>query len=184
MSSGDVTLLLRRAESGDADALSNVYQLLYQELQQIARAQLNRYGSQTLNTVGLINESFLKLVEQDRVALDNRAHFLAVSSKAMRHILVDYFRKRSADKRGGPTPNVTLVEDAVAGAGQDAQVLALDEALSRLSDQDERLAQVVECKFFGGMTYEEIGAGLGLSARTVRQDWKKAKAWLTLEMQS
>lgn len=182
MSGGDVTVLLQRAESGDPDALSDVYHLLYQELQQIARAQIRRHGAQTLNTVGLINESFLKLVEQDRVALDNRAHFLAVSAKAMRHILVDYFRKRSADKRGGLQRDVTLVEDAVAGAGQDDQVLALDEALSRLSDQNERLAQVVECKFFGGMTYEEIGAGLGISPRTARQDWKKAKAWLTLEM--
>lgn len=182
MSSGDVTLLLQRAGSGDAEALSSVYHVLYQELQQIARAQLNRYGSQTLNTVGLINESFLKLVEQERVALENRSHFLAVSSRAMRHILVDYFRKRRAEKRGGPNPNVTLVEDAVAGSARDDDVLALDEALSRLQDQNERLAQVVECKFFGGMTYEEIAAGLGLSARTVRQDWKKAKAWLTLEM--
>ncbi len=180
---GDVTGLLDRAKSGDGGAISEVYQVLYGELQSVARAQLNRHKQPTLNTVGLINESFLKMIEQDRVDLENRAHFLAVSARAMRQILIDYFRRRSAGKRGGQHSPIELKEDSVAGEQREESLLALDEALDRLHIQNERLARVVECKFFGGMTYDEIGEGLGLASRTVRQDWKKAKAWLTVELE-
>ncbi len=180
---GDVTGLLDRAKSGDHGALGEVYQVLYRELQSVARAQLTRNKQPTLNTVGLINESYLKMIAQDRVSLENRSHFLAVSARAMRQILIDYFRHKSAAKRGGPQPPVELKEDSVAGEHREDALLALDEALERLHARNERLARVVECKFFGGMSYEEIGEGLGLAPRTVRQDWKKAKAWLTLELE-
>lgn len=184
MADSDVTQLLVRARSGDREALGEVYEVLYRELQTVARAQLSRHRQQTLNTVGLINESFLKLVEQKQVDLKSRAHFLALAARAMRQILVDYFRRRSADKRGGPAVSLDLNEDGVADLERDEEMLALDEALDRLQDQNERLARVVECKFFGGMSYEEIGEGLGLAARTVRLDWQKAKAWLTVELES
>ncbi len=184
MSGGDVTALLVRAKTGDDGAISEVYQVLYRELQKVARSQLYRHQQHTLNTVGLINESFLKMVEQDRINLENRAHFLAVSARAMRQILIDYLRRRSADKRGGQQSPVELNESSVAGEHREEAVLALDDALEQLKLKNERLARVVECKFFGGMNYEEIGEGLGLSPRTVRMDWKKAKAWLTLELES
>lgn len=185
MTNADVTGLLRRAKTGDKDALKSVYEILFAELERVARGQLNRAHQATINTHGLINESFLKLVEQERVSLDNRSHFLAVSAQAMRHILVDYFRRRSSQKRGGlNAPTVTLAEDQLGGEQRDDQLLALDEALDKLQGQQERLARVVECKFFAGMNYDEIGTALGISPRTVRQDWKKAKAWLTMELAS
>ncbi len=184
MQGKDVTELLVRAKTGDGEALGEVYETLYQELRAVARAQLKRHRQQTLNTVGLINESYLKLVDQNRVDLQSRAHFLALSARAMRQILIDYFRRRSAEKRGGPIAPLELDENSVAGGQRDETLLALDEALDRLQGQNERLARVVECKFFGGMSYDEIGEGLGISARTARLDWKKAKAWLTLELGS
>ena len=184
MAEGDVTALLDRAKSGDDGALGRVYEVLYRELQSVARAQLNRHRHQTLNTVALINESYLKLVDNNRVDAENRAHFLALSARVMRQVLIDHFRRRSAEKRGGEAVVVELAEENVVTPRREDALLALDEALDRLQDQNERLARVVECKFFGGMSYDEIGQGLGISPRTVRLDWKKAKAWLTLELGS
>jgi RNA polymerase sigma factor (TIGR02999 family) len=184
MPGADVTGLLVRAKSGDGEALGQVYELLYQELQGVARAQLNRVSHQTFNTVVLINESYLKLLGQNRVDVQNRSHFLAIAARAMRQILIDYFRRTSAEKRGGPQVPVQLAEDRVPGVQRDDTLLALDEALDRLQEHSERLARVVECKFFGGMTYEEIGEALDISPRTARKDWSKAKAWLTLELES
>ena len=184
MTEKNVTELLVRAKSGDGEALGKVYEVLYGELRSLARAQLNRHRQQTLNTVGLINESFLKLVEQNRIDLQNRNHFLALSARAMRQVLIDTFRRRSAEKRGGAAVAVELAEGSVAGPQREASLLALDEALDRLQETDERLARVVEYRFFGGMSYEEIAEVVGLSARTVRLDWQKAKAWLTLELGS
>lgn len=182
MSDGDVTGLLALARRGDGKALGEVYEVLYRELQRLARAQLNRHRQRTLNTGALINESFLKLVKEDRVGVENRAHFLALSARAMRQVLIDHFRKRSAEKRGGALAPIELAEESMAELEREDVLLALDEALDRLQEQSERLARVVECRFFGGMSYDEIGEGLGVSARTARLDWKKAKAWLTLEL--
>lgn len=184
MPEGDVTQYLVQARDGVEGALNSVYEILFADLERAARAQLARHHGQTINTHGLINESFLKLSEQERVALDNRNHFLAVASKAMRHILVDYFRQRVAEKRGGGAVQVTWVDDHLGASAQDEQLLAIDEALARLSEENQRLAEVVECKFFGGMKYDEIAGYLGVSARTVRLDWKKAKAWLTLDLET
>ena len=183
MDKADVTGLLLRASQGDGQALGRAYQLLFNELQGIARAQLRPGQNQTLNTVALINESYLKLVDQGQVDVQSRVHFLALASRAMRHILIDYFRHQTAAKRGSKTRPITLDEEATADATRGDTLLALDEALDRLQTHNERLAQVVVCRFFGGMSYDEIGASLGLSARTVRMDWRKAKAWLTLELQ-
>ncbi len=171
-----------RSREGDDAALKSVYDILIRELEHAARAQLRRHGQQTLQTHALINESFLKLVEQNESGLESRTHFLAVASTAMRHIIIDHFRRNTAEKRGGAQSPVTLVEDQISTEIDDEQILALDEALTKLQQTNARLAHVVECKFFGGMTYDEIAEGLGLAPRTVRQDWKKAKAWLTLEL--
>ena len=178
----NVTQVLQLAQAGDAEALKSLYEVLINELEQAARAHLRKRAQPMLQTHALINESFLKLVEQNELGLQNRSHFMAVASTAMRHVLIDHFRRSVAQKRGGFDIPVTLVEDEVAGITNDEHLLVLDEALNKLHQTDARLARVVECKFFGGMNYEEIAEGLGLSARTVRQDWKKAKAWLTLEL--
>ena len=178
----DVTELLMRARSTDSDAFAKVYEVLFRELQTVARAQLRRHKHQTLNTIALINESYIKLVDNRRLDVTGRAHFLALAARAMRQILIDYHRKQSADKRGGYMKPVTLLEDNVAGNQRGDALLALDESIVRLQSHDERLARVVECRFFGGMSYEEIGESLGIAARTARLDWRKAKAWLTLDL--
>ena len=179
----DVTEMLARSRAGDGEALRLLFETLFTELERAARAQLRRTADPVLQTHALINESFLKLVEQSEAGFTNRSHFLAVAATAMRHVLVDHFRHNSALKRGGPGAPVTLADEHP-GVSRDENLLALDAALDRLERTDARLARVVECRFFGGMNYEEIADVLGLSARTVRQDWQKAKAWLTLELKS
>ena len=182
MPAEDLTGQLLRAREGDGAALDRVYEALYQELRTVARAQLARHRRGTLNTGALVHESYLRLVDQTRVDLESRTHFLALSARAMRQILVDYFRRGSAEKRGGGEAPLPLAEDLVAGEDRGGQILALDEALTRLAEQDSRLVSVVELKFFGGMSYDEIAENLGVAPRTVRRDWFKAKAWLTVEL--
>lgn len=182
MPAADVTGLLMRAREGDSEALDRVYEALYQELRSVARAQLRRHKRGTLNTSALINESYLKLVDRAEIDLDGRTHFLALSARAMRQILVDYFRRKSAAKRGGPDEAMPLAEELAAAEERGDRLLALDEALTRLARHDDRLASVVEMKFFGGMSHDEIAARLELAPRTVRRDWFKAKAWLALEL--
>lgn len=178
----DVTRLLIRVREGDGEALDRVYEVLYQELRRVARAQLRRHKRGTLNTSALINESYLKLVDRARIDLEGRTHFLALSARAMRQILVDYFRRKSAAKRGGPGEAMPFAEDLVAAEERGDQLLALDQALTRLARHDDRLASVVEMKFFGGMSYDEIASRLGIAPRTARRGWFKAKAWLVLEL--
>lgn len=182
MSKSDVTLLLNSAKDGNAEAVGQVYELLHAELTQIARARLRGGNQQTLNTVALVNQSFVKLVEQSHIDVKGRAHFLALASRAMRHILIDHFRRHASAKRGALSPQITLHEQKVSAEAPGETLLELDDALTRLHTHSPRLAQVVECRFFGGMNYEEIGDSLGLAARTVRLDWRKAKAWLSLEL--
>lgn len=182
MPDSQVTALLIRAKQGDQAALGEVYKLLHAELAQIARARLRRSAQQTMNTMVLINESYVKLVDQNGIDVGGRAHFLALASRAMRHILIDYFRRHAADKRGGPAPLVTLNEELTGAEQRGESLLALDAALEKLAAFKPRLAQVVECRFFGGMTYEEIGEALHIAERTARLDWRKAKLWLALEL--
>lgn len=182
MAGESVTRLLELARAGDPAAFDRVYETLYQELTKIARAQLRRHRRGTLNTGTLIHESFLKLVDHAEVDLAGRTHFLALSARAMRQVLVDHFRRSSAAKRGGAERALPLAEELVADRSRGERLLALDEALTRLAEHHERLAEVVEMKFFGGMTYDEIAARLEVAPRTVRRDWFKAKAWLALEL--
>lgn len=184
MTDESVTMLLRRARSGDQEAFGSVYDLLYRDLQSIARKQLGSFQRKTLNTVALINESYLRLAEKEQLELDDRTHFLALSSRVMRQILVDYYRRQSADKRGGGFVPVSYASEELPASLKDDILLELDEALDRLETQNPRLARVVEYKYFGGMTYEDIGSELDISPRTVRLDWRKAKAWLTLDLES
>jgi RNA polymerase sigma factor (TIGR02999 family) len=174
----DITGLLLAWRSGDRDARDRLFPLIYEELRRIAHRQLGRERrDHTLGTTALVHEAYLKLVDQSRAQWTDRAHFFAVAARAMRRILVDYARRHRALKRTAPAAERR--DDATAIAQERAQTLiALDDALSRLSEVDERLSKVVECRFFGGLTEEETAEALDVTARTVRRDWVKAKGWL------
>jgi RNA polymerase sigma factor (TIGR02999 family) len=167
------------------DALAPLVPLVYEDLRRIARRQLlgERTGH-TLTTTALVHESYLKLSEQTRAVFRDRTHFLAVASQAMRRILIDYARQHRAKRRGGDQVRVNLDDvDGGAATTHSETLLALQDALERLEQLDPRQCRVVECRFFGGMTEEETAAALGVTDRTVRRDWIKAKAWLYAELQ-
>ena len=175
----DVTQLLVEFQDGDPQAADLLWSQVYDELRRMAHHKLRheRQGH-TMSTTALVHEAYLKLVDQTRVQWEDRIHFFAMSSRIMRNILIDYARRRNAQKRGGDAPHIRL-DDAVVSAETSAQVfLALDDALKRLANVDERLGRVVEYRFFGGMQEKEIADLLGVSQRTVRRDWRKAKGWL------
>lgn len=173
----DITALLLAWRGGDRSAFDRLFPAVYDELRRIAHRQLGRERpDHTLGTTGLVHEAYLKLVDQTRAQWEDRAHFFAVAAGAMRRILVGYARRHNADKRRGQhvsLDDATMVADERAGT-----LVALDDALVQLAEVDARLAQVVECRFFGGLTEEETAEALGMTARTVRRDWVKAKAWL------
>jgi RNA polymerase sigma factor (TIGR02999 family) len=152
--------------------------VVYQELRRTARRELRQRPNNTLSATALVNELYLKLAGIQRADWCDRAHFLAVAAIAMRHILVDRARRRMANKRSGPGGVVTLDDDLVAVQGDAESLLELHDALDRLAALDERLARVVECRFFGGMTEQETAEALGVTERTVRRDWVKARALL------
>ncbi|TVR59443.1 MAG: sigma-70 family RNA polymerase sigma factor [Gemmatimonadales bacterium] len=179
--SPDTTRLLLDARRGDRSAFDGLYAHLYDELNELARQRLARFRpGQTLDTSALVHEAYLRLVDQTRVELQDRDHFLALASRAMRFIVVDHARARSADKRGGGAALLTLDRVPVAaGAGEEADdVMALDQALASLERMDPRLGQVVELRFFGGLTHEEVARITGRSVPTVKRDWIRARAWL------
>jgi len=175
----DITGLLVAWRAGDRAAFDRLFPLVYDELRRVAHRQLGRERpDHTLGTTALVHEAYLKLVDQTRAQLTDRAHFFAVAARAMRRILVDYARRHRAAKRGGAQAPVSL-DDTMLLADQRADTLvALDEALTRLAEVEERLSRVVECRFFGGLTEEETAETLAVTARTVRRDWVKAKGWL------
>jgi RNA polymerase sigma factor (TIGR02999 family) len=183
--------LLDAVAEGDSRGLDAVVSLLYDELRLLARQQRRRWrGDHTLDTTALVHETYLKLVQQKRIATDSRAHFLGLASRAMRHILSNYAEERRAQKRGGGLAHLSLRELALAvrddGAGEDdaAEVLtAMHGALDRLEALHARSCRVVECRFYGGLTIEETAAALGVAPRTVKRDWAYARAWLSRELQ-
>lgn len=186
-----VTGLLARVKDGDRAALDEVFAILYDELREIARRQRRRWqGDQTLDTTALIHEAYVKLVGLEGADLESRAHFRALAAKAMRHILCDYARHQGAQRRGGDLERLTLDERIASGrdtavSPDDPEILvALDDALGRLEDVEPRQCEVVQCRFFGGLTVEETATALGVSTRTVKRDWSLAQAWLHREMHS
>ena len=182
---GDVTALLRDAKAGDRATIDRLFPLVYEELRRIARNRLRgEVTGHTLNTTALVHEAYLKLVDQTRADWRNRAHFLAVASMAMRRILIDHARRHRASKRGGERTRVPLDAANLSVEERAETLVALDEALTRLAETDERLARVVECRFFGGMTEEETAEALGVTSRTVRSDWATAKGLLHLSLAS
>ena len=173
------TDLLEELRGGHRDALDRITVLVYDELREIAhRHRLARGRDGSLATTALVHEAYLKLVDQSRARWNDRAHFLALAAVAMRHILADRAKARLAEKRGGKQVAVTLDEDTIASADQPGALLQLDDALRRLEQVDGRLARVVECRFFGGMTDDEVAEALGVNVRTVQRDWVKARMLL------
>lgn len=182
-SSQSVSLLLQRWSGGDNEALNELIPLVYAELRRMARRYMRRQvGGHTLQTTALINEAFLRLVGQNETQWENRAHFFGVAAQAMRHILVDYARTRNVAKRGGGVQQVQLDQALTISPEHDADLVALDDALNELAKLDQRRCLVVELRFFGGLTEEEIGTVLKVSTRTVRNDWSFARAWLLREL--
>ena len=179
---GEVTLLLEQAKVGRKDAFDRLAPLVYRELRQIAGKQLRgeRVGH-TLQPTALVHEAFLRLVDQSRADWQNRAHFFGVSAQLMRRLLVDYARRRRAGKRGIA---VTLNE-AVLPAGRATQaeeILGVNEVVQRLAELDPRQAQVVEMRYFAGLSVEETAEALGVSERTVKLDWAMAKGWMKVQL--
>lgn len=174
--------VLTALRSGQPELLDNLVPVLYQELRLIAHRHLARrrggVPSGTMATTSLVNEVYLKLVDQTHAQWRDRAHFMAVAAVAMRHILINRAKARVAKKRGGAEATVTLDDEAVAAGRAPEALLDLNEALDRLERLDARLARVVECRFFGGLSEEEISEALGITVRTVQRDWAKARMLL------
>ncbi len=177
--SSEVTRLLLEWSQGRQEAFDDLVPLVYADLRRIAHAHLARQGgSPTLNTTALVHEAFLKLVDQTQVSWEDRGHFLAVYSVVMRNLLIDLARQRKAKKRGGDQQRISLDLVELRIDDQAEQLLALNEAMDRLTDFSPRLARVVECRFFGGLTELETAQALQVTDRTVRRDWVKARALL------
>lgn len=181
--SGNVTELLLAYRDGDREAFDRLVPLLYHDLRKIARAQLRRgRPGATLGTTVLVHEVYLKMADQQRLDARDRGHFLAISAHAMRQVIADYARRRTAAKRGGNSDPVPL-DEAPQIADREARWLVdVDRALERLGARNERMARVVECRFFAGYSEEETAEALGTSLRTVQRDWMRARAWLKEEL--
>ena len=182
-SSSEITQLLRAWCDGQDGALERLMPLVYEELHRAARRHMASENSgQTLQTTALVNELYLRLVDFPEISWQSRAHFFAVCSKVMRRILVDLARARRAQKRGGGAEDLPFDEKLFFSARPSWDLLALDEAMNRLAALDARKSQVVEMRFFGGLSVEETAEVLKVSPDTVMRDWKLAKAWLAREM--
>lgn len=182
-------LLLQELGHGRREAFDELIPLIYDELRELAHRQRRNWrGNNTLNTTALVHEAYLKLVGQANRSWESKAHFLAAAAKAVRHVLINYARDQRAQKRGGGWQRVSVSdaelafeEDAERGAWED-QVLALDEALERLTARSQRQSRIVECRFYAGMTVDQTATALGLSTATVSRGWAVARAWLHREL--
>lgn len=179
----DVTRLLLAWRQGNPGALEHLLPLVYDHLHRLAHGQIRReWAGQTLQTTALVHEAYLRLVDGTAIEWNNRAHFFAVCARLMRRILVDRARARACDKRGGDALRVEFEAWHSAEPARDAEILALDEALTRLAAADPRRSSVVELRYFGGLTVDETAAALGVSPETVARDWKVARLWLLHEL--
>jgi RNA polymerase sigma-70 factor, ECF subfamily len=178
-----ISRLLFEVSHGNRDAEAALMSQVYDELRRLARKYMRaERANHTLQATALVNEAYLRLIDQRDVKWEDRAHFFAAAAQLMRHILVDHARARKAGKRGGEQHQVTLTEGLISEENKSVEVLALHEALEKLATLDARQARVVELHFFGGLTFAEIGHVLDTSERTVKRDWTMARAWLKLEM--
>ena len=181
---GRATLLLQRWCSGDEGAGEELAPLVEAELRRLARGHLRGALDGTLQPTALVNEAWLRLMRADELEFASRGHFYALASHAMRSLLVDHARRKNAERRGGGRARITLDERLDGDAGpEDIDVLAIHEALERLSELDEELGRLVELRFFGGLEMEAVAAALGLSKRTAERRWRAASAWLRDELE-
>jgi RNA polymerase sigma factor (TIGR02999 family) len=179
----EITQLLADWSNGNQTALDKLYPLVYDELHRMARRYMNRERpGHTLQTTALINEAYVRLVDQKHVHWQNRAHFFAISAQIMRRILIDHARREHYAKRGGGAQKISLDEVAMVVVERASSLLLLDEALTRLGEIDSRRSQVVELRYFGGLNNEEIAGVLKISENTVTRDWNMARAWLYQEL--
>jgi RNA polymerase sigma factor (TIGR02999 family) len=181
----DITQLLQEASSGNRTSADQLYAQVYDELHQIAHHRLSKHRpGATLNTTALVHEAYLRLVDQQAIEWQDRAHFFAVASRAMRFIIIDYARKWSAQKRGGHLDKVALRDVQIGTEERVADLLTLNDALDELATVSERQSQLVEYRFFGGLTYKEIAEVTGWSVPTVKRDWQRARTWLYRAIQA
>ena len=179
-----LTQLLVAWSDGDREALDKLTPLVYEELRRLARRDMRRERpDHTLQTTALVNEAYLRLVDQRSVRWRGRTHFFAIAARLMRRVLIDHARANRRDKRGGGAVKVALDEATTAGRERAVELLALDEALTALGEIDERKSRIVELRFFGGLSVEEIAEVVGVSPDTVTREWRRARAWLHHEIQ-
>ncbi|MEQ9103237.1 MAG: sigma-70 family RNA polymerase sigma factor [Rhodothermales bacterium] len=180
---GLVTQLLVEHQNGNKEAADKLFELVYDELRGMARRELHfRSPGKTINTTGLVHEAYLKMFDRSDATWNDRVHFFSVTAKAMRQILVDYARRVKAKKRGGDVEHTELNASIISGSETPIDILDLDDAMKRLEEMNPRLSQIVECRYFGGMSIEETAALLDVSTRTVDRDWLKAKAFLYMAL--
>lgn len=179
METQGVTGILVRLSDGDKDAVNDLLPLVYDELRRLAGNYLRQERSDhTLQPTALVNEAYLKMVDIDRISWQNKAHFVAVAANQMRRILVDHARRRNAFKRGGEFHILTLNDEIDKAADETTELIELDDALTELAKMDALKAQIVEMRYFGGLTMDEVAEVLGVSVITVKRHWKMTKAWL------
>ena len=174
----DVTVILRAAARGDADAFDQLYKRVYNELHRLAHKVRRNRAGETLNTTALVHEAYLKLDPSRGMQWNDRVHFFRVAARAMRQVLINAAEKQVAAKRGGGEMNITFEEDLYQKPARADELVALDEALKQLERLNKRQAEVIECRYFAGLTQEETAAALGVSVPTVKRDWRLARAWL------
>lgn len=184
MGKNRVTKLLARLKEGENHVYDKLYPLIYEELKRLAYAHMSRQApDHTLSRTELVHETYLKMVDQAEIDFSDRSHFLGIASRCMRQILIDYARKKRADKRGGGKQEITYIDELFADENNKAkELIDIDEALRRLEKLSERLSKVVEMRFFGEMTIDETARALGISKSTVKRDWVKARGWLYKEL--
>lgn len=179
----EVTRLLLKLKEGDKEVYDQLYPHVYEELKRLAYAHMSRQSDHTLSRTELVHEVYLKMVHQPEVDFKDRSHFLAIASKCMRQILIDYARKKKAQKRGGDKKDLTYIDELFKAQQQKAdELIGIDEALDRLATLNQRLSDVVEMRFFGEMTIEDTAKALDVSESTVKRDWMKARGWLHKEL--
>ncbi len=178
-----LTGLVERWNDGDREALDQIVDLLYDDLRTLAHRNLySERDDHTLTTTALVNEAYLKLSKLTGSGFKGRPQFLALASKVMRHLLIDYARRRNAVRRGGKEIHVPLDESRAGTDPEVVELLTLDRALDRLERRSERMARIIECRFFGGMAQAEIADAIGVSVRTVERDWTRARAYLLADL--
>ena len=179
-----VTHLLVRLRKGEKGVFDQIYPLIYKKLHRMAHSHMARQNpNHTLSKTELVHEAYLKMIDQTQIEFNDKSHFLAIASRCMRQILIDYARKKHAEKRGGQDNDVTYIDELFSAENKKAEELInLDAALEELSTLNERLAKVVEMRFFGEMTIEETAEALDVSKSTVKRDWMKARGWLYKEL--